>query len=155
VSELARAAGTVEGMIGGQVADIEAEGKPVKEANLHYIHRSKTGAMIRAAIRMGAIYARAEAEDLEALSGYGQHIGLAFQVVDDILDVVGTSESLGKTAGKDTAQRKATFPALYGIEGSRRLAAEHLESAKEALLPLGSAADWLGELAERIVRRTS
>ena len=138
--ELSQAAGTVEGMIGGQVADLEAEGKPVEEQHLHYIHRAKTGAMIRASVRMGAIYCGAPPQEFEALSQYGRHIGLAFQIVDDILDVEGTPESLGKTPGKDAQQQKATFPALYGIEESRRQAARHLEAAKAALEPFGERA---------------
>jgi geranylgeranyl diphosphate synthase type II len=155
VAELASAAGTVEGMIGGQVADLEAEGKPVEEAHLHYIHRAKTGAMIRASVRMGAIYCGAPEGEFEALSRYGEHIGLAFQIVDDILDVVGTPESLGKTPGKDAQQQKATFPSLYGVEESRRQACEHLNAARSALEILGNRARRLGELAERIVNRSA
>ena len=155
IAELSQAAGTVEGMIGGQVADLEAEGKPVEERHLHYIHRAKTGAMIRASVRMGAIYGGAPAGELEALSSYGEHIGLAFQVVDDILDVEGTPESLGKTPGKDAQQQKATFPALYGTKESRRQALQHLETAQAALEPFGGRARRLQELAERIVNRSA
>ena len=155
VTELSGAAGTAEGMIGGQVADLEAEGKPVEEKHLHYIHRAKTGAMIRASVRMGAVYCGAAAEEFEALSLYGEHIGLAFQIVDDILDVEGTPESLGKTPGKDAQQQKATFPALYGVEESRRQAALHLEAAKAELGMFGDGARRLHELAERIVDRSA
>lgn len=155
VDELSGAAGTVVGMIGGQVADLEAEGKPVEEKHLHYIHRAKTGALIRASVRMGAIYCGAPPAEFEALSLYGEHIGLAFQIVDDILDVEGTPESLGKTPGKDAQQQKATFPALYGVEESRRQAARHLEAAKTALGMFGDHAGRLQELAGRIVDRSA
>ncbi len=155
VAELSRAAGTVGGMIGGQVADLEAEGKPVDEAQLHYIHRSKTGALILAAVRLGALWAGAPEAEFEALSRYGEHIGLAFQIVDDILDVEGSTEALGKTAGKDAAQQKATFPALYGLEASRKQARDALARATEALEPLGERARRLRQIAERIVQRSA
>ena len=155
LAELSKAAGTVDGMIGGQVADLEAEGKPVEAKHLQYIHRSKTGALIRASVRIGAIYAGASKEEFDALSRYGEHVGLAFQIVDDVLDVVATSEDLGKTAGKDAAQQKATFPALYGVEASRRRAAEHLGEALGAVERFGERARRLREIAEKIVSRTS
>ena len=155
VTELATGAGTVNGMIGGQVADLEAEGKPVDAAHLDYIHRSKTGALIRASVRIGAIYAGADQAQFEALSKYGTHIGLAFQIVDDILDVVGSTETLGKTAGKDAAQQKATFPALYGLEASRDQANLHLAEAVEALRPIGGPSVRLREIAGRIVTRSA
>jgi geranylgeranyl diphosphate synthase type II len=155
VAELSSAAGTVDGMIGGQVADLEAEGKPVEEEHLRYIHRAKTGAMIRAAVRMGAVYCGAPPREFEALSVYGEQIGLAFQIVDDILDVEGTPESLGKTPGKDVQQQKATFPALFGVVESRRQAAEHLDAARAALEMFGDRARRLHELAERIVSRSA
>ncbi len=155
VTELAKAAGTVQGMIGGQVEDLEAEGKPVEEDRLLYIHRSKTGAMIRASVRMGAIYASDDDKALSALSVYGRHMGLAFQIVDDILDVTQSSEVLGKTAGKDAEQRKSTFPALYGVEESRRKADEHLSEALAALAPFDDSAIRLKQVAERIVNRSS
>src|SRR5450755_308659 len=116
VAELAVASGTVGGMIGGQVADLEGEGKPPEAQLLETIHRAKTGALLRASLRMGAIYASATEEQIEALSCYGEHIGLAFQIVDDLLDVEESSEALGKTAGKDATQGKITFPAVYGLE---------------------------------------
>ncbi len=155
VTELATAAGTVNGMIGGQVADLEAEGKQVDAGHLDYIHRSKTGALIRASVRIGAIYAGANRAQFEALSEYGTHIGLAFQIVDDILDVVGSTETLGKTAGKDEAQQKATFPALYGLEASRDQANRHLTKAVEALRPIGEPSVRLREIAGRIVARNA
>ena len=155
IQELSRAAGTVDGMIGGQVADLEAEGKTVEPERLAYIHRSKTGALIRAAVRIGGIHAGATADQAESLSSYGAHIGLAFQIVDDILDEVGTSDTLGKTAGKDAAQNKATFPALHGLEASRKIAEGHLQNAREVIAPLGEGALRLAQIAERIVSRTA
>jgi geranylgeranyl diphosphate synthase type II len=153
VRELAQGAGTVDGMIGGQVADLEAEGKPVAAESLHYIHRAKTAAMIRASVRIGGICTGATPDQLEALSVFGSQIGLAFQIVDDVLDVTGSSEDLGKTAGKDAAQKKATFPALYGVERSRELAAEAERRALAALAIFGDRAEGLRQLARLIVER--
>jgi geranylgeranyl diphosphate synthase type II len=155
VGELAAAAGTVGGMIGGQMEDLEAEGQPVEEPRLHYIHRSKTGALIRASVRMGGIFGRANSEQLDKLSEYGSAIGTAFQIVDDILDVEGTTEALGKTVGKDAEQQKATFPALYGLERSKELAAEQLSLALAAVELFGEAGRWLRGIAERIVSRSA
>jgi geranylgeranyl diphosphate synthase, type II len=155
IQELACAAGTVNGMIGGQVADLEAEGKPVEAHQLDYIHRAKTSALIRAAVRIGAIHAGACEAQYEALGVYGEHTGMAFQIVDDVLDVVGTSDELGKTAGKDAAQNKATFPALYGVEASRERAAGHLAKALGALESFGEGALRLRQIAGRIVNRTA
>jgi geranylgeranyl diphosphate synthase type II len=151
--ELACGAGTVEGMIGGQVADLEAEGKPVLAEQLHYIHRAKTAAMIRTSVRIGGICAGATSDQLEALSEFGTQIGLAFQIVDDVLDVTESSEGLGKTAGKDARQQKATFPALYGVERSREMARVAEQRALEALAPFGDRADGLRRLARLIVER--
>ncbi len=153
--ELAAAAGTVDGMIGGQVEDLEAEGEAPTEDRLRYIHRSKTGALISAAVRMGGMFAGATAEQLALLTDYGRNIGLAFQIVDDILDVEGTTESLGKTAGKDAEQRKATYPALYGLAASKVRAQEHYQAALAALEPLGERAGRLRGIAEKIVKRSA
>jgi geranylgeranyl diphosphate synthase type II len=153
VGELARAAGTVEGMIGGQVEDLEAEGEPVTANRLDYIHRSKTGALLRGSVRMGAIWAGARDEWFANLDSYGRHVGFAFQIVDDILDVTADSATLGKTAGKDAEQQKATFPALYGLEESRRKAREHYEAALAAVEPFGESALRLRQIAERVVTR--
>jgi geranylgeranyl diphosphate synthase type II len=153
VRELATASGTVGGMIGGQVNDIEGEGKRPTAVLLDSIHRAKTGALLRASVRMGAIYAGADAEQLRALSGFGEHVGLAFQIVDDILDVEQSSEALGKTAGKDAAQNKITFPAVYGIERSREMAEEERLAAHLALQPFDERAQRLRELADLVVRR--
>src|SRR6202171_2649206 len=137
VAELATAAGTVGGMIGGQVADLEGEDKPPEAALLESIHRAKTGALLRASLRMGAIFAGATEIQYEALSCYGEHIGLAFQIVDDILDVEESSEALGKTAGKDAAQHKITFPAVYGVPASRAMAEQECARAHQVLEPFG------------------
>src|SRR5258706_3065544 len=118
LTEVATAAGTINGMVGGQVADIEAEGKAVDPQMLEYIHRSKAAALIRASITAGALCAGAGAEDVARLRRFGETIGWAFQVTDDILDVEESSAALGKTAGKDMAQQKATYPAVYGFERS-------------------------------------
>jgi geranylgeranyl diphosphate synthase type II len=153
VSELATASGSVGGMIGGQVNDIEGEGKHPTAHLLESIHRAKTGALLRASVRMGAIYAGAAADQLAALTSFGEHIGLAFQIVDDILDVEQSSEALGKTAGKDAAQQKITFPAVYGIERSREMAEEERLAAHLALQPFDDRAQRLRELADLVVRR--
>jgi geranylgeranyl diphosphate synthase type II len=153
VGELSTAAGTVGGMIGGQVADLEGEGKSPDAALLETIHRAKTGALLRASLRIGAIYAGATDQQYSALSCYGEHVGLAFQIVDDILDVEESSEALGKTAGKDAQQHKITFPAVYGLEVSRRMAEEECRHAHDALAPFGDRASRLHELADLIVHR--
>lgn len=153
VEELSRAAGTVGGMIGGQVNDIEGEGKRPSALLLESIHRAKTGALLRASVRMGAIYAGASTEELAALSEYGEHVGLAFQIVDDVLDLEQSSEALGKTAGKDQAQKKITFPAVYGIERSREMAEQERLAAHLALRPLDDRADRLRQIADFIVLR--
>ncbi len=155
LAELATAAGTVGGMIGGQVADLEGEGRAPTAALLDSIHRAKTGALLRASLRLGAIFAGADEAGCAALSGYGEHVGLAFQIVDDILDVEASSESLGKTAGKDAHQNKITFPAVYGLEESRRMAAAECARAHERLAPFGDRAARLHELADLIVQRKS
>lgn len=155
VVELARAAGTVGGMIAGQVHDIEGENQPPTAELLERIHRAKTGALLRCSIRLGAMQAGASPEQLDALSRFGDHIGLAFQIVDDILDVTQTSEQLGKTAGKDAEQHKITFPAVYGLEASRRMAAEQRALAHEALAPFRDAGLRLRQLADLIVDRSS
>ena len=155
IAELATASGTVGGMIGGQVADLEGEGKPPEAALLEVIHRAKTGALLRASLRMGAIYAGAAESQYSALSSYGEHVGLAFQIVDDLLDVEESSEALGKTAGKDAQQRKITFPAVYGLAESHRMAEEECARAHDALVPFGPQAARLHELADLIVHRKS
>ena len=153
VEELASASGTVGGMIAGQVHDIEGEHQAPTAELLERIHRAKTGALLKASVRMGALHANASERKLSALSRYGAHIGLAFQIVDDILDVVQSSEQLGKTAGKDAAQHKITFPAVYGLEESRQMAEAERQRAHEALSEFGDSAQRLRELADLIVER--
>lgn len=155
VVELASASGTVRGMIGGQVHDIEGEGQSPNAELLEKIHRAKTGALLRAGVRMGAIYAGASAEQLQALSAYGEHAGLAFQIVDDILDIEASSADLGKTAGKDLHQQKITFPAVYGLAESKRMAEEERQKAHAALAGFGERAVRLKEIADLIVDRKS
>jgi geranylgeranyl diphosphate synthase, type II len=153
IEELAVAAGTVGGMIGGQVHDIEGEGKHPDAALLEAIHTAKTGALLRASLRMGAIYAGGDSEQLGALTCYGEHVGLAFQIVDDVLDVEESSATLGKTAGKDAQQKKITFPAVYGLGRSREMAEQHRLAAHLALQPFDERAERLRELADWIVHR--
>lgn len=153
VNELARASGTLGGMIGGQVHDIEGERQPPTAALLESIHRAKTGALLRASVRMGAIYAGATDEELAALSEFGEHAGLAFQIVDDLLDVEESSEALGKTAGKDQAQQKITFPAVYGLARSREMAESERVAAHAALRLFDDRADRLRQIADFIVQR--
>jgi geranylgeranyl diphosphate synthase type II len=153
VEELALASGTIGGMIAGQVHDLEGEHQPPTAELLERIHRAKTGALLKASVRMGAIFATASERKLASLSRYGSHIGLAFQIVDDILDVVQSSEALGKTAGKDVAQHKITFPAVYGLEASREMAEKERQRAHEALSEFGESAQRLRELADLIVER--
>lgn len=155
LEELSFGGGTVGGMIGGQVADIEGAGQPATAELLESIHRAKTGALLRASVRMGGICAGADAAQLERLSNYGEHVGLAFQIVDDILDVEEPSEALGKTAGKDAAQGKITFPAVYGLEESRCMAQEECTRAHAALEIFGARAQRLHEIADLIVQRKS
>jgi geranylgeranyl diphosphate synthase type II len=155
VSELAASSGTVGGMIGGQVNDLEGEGKFPTAHLLESIHRAKTGALLRASVRMGAIYGGAGLDQLDALTRYGEHMGLAFQIVDDVLDVEQSSEALGKTAGKDAQQQKITFPAVYGIERSREMAEQERIQAHLALKDFDDRAERLREIADYIVRRNA
>jgi geranylgeranyl diphosphate synthase, type II len=155
LATIAQAAGTDRGMIGGQVADLEAEKKTPDVGTLEYIHRSKTAALIRASIVAGGIAGGATNEDVERLKCFGENIGWAFQVVDDILDVEESSAVLGKTAGKDQAQQKATYPALYGILQSRDIAADLAAKALSELDFYGERASRLRELAQFLVARRS
>jgi len=153
IREIAHATGTIDGMIGGQVVDLEAEHKKPDLATLEYIHRSKTAALITASVVSGGLYAGASVADIGRLRTYGQSIGLAFQIVDDVLDLTQTSEQLGKTAGKDKAAEKATYPALFGIEESIRKADALVEQACAELNEYGSAAATLIDLAHYLVER--
>ncbi len=155
IGELAIAAGTVRGMIGGQVHDLEGEGQAPTVELLNRIHHAKTGALLRASVRIGALYAGVTEFQYDALSRYGEHIGLAFQIVDDVLDVEQPSGQLGKTAGKDAAQQKITFPAVYGLARSKEMATREHQGALAALEPFGERAHWLREIAGLIVNRTT
>jgi len=153
IEEIARGTGTIEGMIGGQVVDLEAERTRPDLATLEYIHRSKTAALIGASVISGGVYAGADERAVSSLRSFGQSIGLAFQIVDDVLDVTQTSEQLGKTAGKDTAAEKATYPALFGVDESLKKASELVESALASLDSFGSRTDVLKDLARFLVER--
>jgi len=155
IAEISAGAGTVNGMVGGQVADLEAERKAVDSAGLEYIHRSKTAALIRSSVVAGAIAGGAQDEDVERLRRFGENIGWAFQVVDDILDVEESSAALGKTAGKDQAQQKATYPALYGLEKSRAIAVDLEAKALRELDCYSDRAARLRELGAFLVARRS
>lgn len=154
LAEVAEAAGTF-GMIGGQVVDIQSEGKSVSAETLEYIHTHKTAALIRASLRVGALLVGASAPVLEAISVAGSKLGLAFQIVDDILDVEGSLEQLGKTAGSDRRKKKVTYPEHFGLEASRLRAKSLVEGAKTALASLGAAATPLRQLADFILERKS
>jgi geranylgeranyl diphosphate synthase, type II len=153
IREIAHATGTIDGMIGGQVVDLEAEHKKPDSTTVEYIHRSKTAALITASVVSGGMYAGANGGEIDRLRIYGRSIGLAFQIVDDVLDVTQTSEQLGKTAGKDTAAEKATYPALFGVEESLRKADALITEACGQLDPFGTRAATLKELAHFLVAR--
>ncbi|HEV2840969.1 MAG TPA: farnesyl diphosphate synthase [Chthoniobacterales bacterium] len=150
--EIATAAGSQK-LIAGQVADLEAEGRRINRAQLRYIHENKTAALLTASVRLGAMAANASAKQLTALTAFGRALGLAFQVIDDILDVTQTSEKLGKSAGKDVAAKKATYPAVIGLEKSRAEANRLTSRADAALANLGRSADWLREIAKHLLAR--
>ena len=152
VAELARAAGSLF-LVGGQVADMEAENRLTKPEELVFIHPGKTAAMVAASLRLGAMTANATTAKVEAIGKFGESLGLAFQIVDDILDITQTSEQLGKSAGKDAAAGKATYPAVFGIEKSRREAARLTKAARKALEPFGKKADFLHAIADQLLGR--
>ncbi len=153
IEEIARGTGTIDGMIGGQVVDLEAEHMQPTAGMLEYIHRAKTSALITASLVSGGLYAGGKDKEVARLRAFGQSIGLAFQIVDDVLDVTQTSEQLEKTAGKDTAAQKATYPALFGIEESERKADALVTAALQELDSFGERADTLKELARYLVER--
>jgi geranylgeranyl diphosphate synthase type II len=155
IREVATAAGTVEALIGGQMADIESEGKNVDATMLEYIHRSKTGAIITASVVVGGLLAGANEDHIEKLRKYGQRIGLAFQIADDILDLTSTSELLGKTPGKDQAANKATYPAIHGIANSEARARELVDEAVEVVSTLNLKTRVLEDIARFIIARSS
>jgi geranylgeranyl diphosphate synthase, type II len=155
IEEVAHATGTIDGMIGGQVMDLEAEHAPPNAATLEYIHNAKTAALITAALVSGGIYAGGNTADVSKLRAFGRSIGLAFQIVDDVLDVTQSSEQLGKTAGKDSATEKLTYPALYGIEESLKKADALVASGCSNLDNFGERAATLKDLATFLVQRKS
>ena len=152
IQELAAGAGNV-GMVGGQVADIEAEGKDIDLATLEGVHRWKTGKLIRASVRIGGIAGGATADHLNRLTSYAEDIGLAFQIADDVLNVTGTREELGKDANTDASRGKKTYPAFFGVDGARKLADERVASAIAHLKDFGPKAEPLRELARYITAR--
>ncbi|MCI0666065.1 MAG: polyprenyl synthetase family protein [Acidobacteria bacterium] len=155
ISEIASAAGSSHALIGGQVLDLQSEGKIVDEETLEKIHRAKTGALISCAVRIGAIVGGAGEDEFNALTEYGEKAGLAFQVADDLLDEIATSDELGKTAGKDASKKKATYTALYGIKGAKHLAERLSGDAISAAHRLARDPGRLPEIARFIVERRS
>src|ERR1700723_3779203 len=153
IEEIAHGTGTLDGMNGGQVGDLEAEHTQPTAEMLEYIHRAKTAALITASLVSGGLYAGAKDREVKKLRAFGRSIGLAFQIVDDVLDVTQTSEQLGKTAGKDTAAQKATYPSLFGVEESLAKADSLVAAALNALDSFGERADTLKELARYLVAR--
>jgi geranylgeranyl diphosphate synthase, type II len=153
IAEIAHATGTVDGMIGGQVMDLEAEHQHADAKALEYIHRSKTGALLTTSVVTGGMYAGGHEEQIQGLRDFGMNIGLAFQIVDDVLDVTQTSEQLGKTAGKDTATEKSTYPSLFGIEASLKKADDLVHKANAALDRFGDRSATLREIAAFLVER--
>jgi geranylgeranyl pyrophosphate synthase len=154
IAELARAAGTPDGMVAGQALDMEAEARQVNGAELEEIHRLKTGALIVGAARCGAIIGAADEQELASITRYASHLGLLFQITDDLLDVTATAADLGKTPGKDVQSRKATYPALYGIEEAREKAVNAHRAACEALDQLDRPTDVLKRVVDFILHRT-
>ena len=152
VGELAKTAGHAQ-LIAGQVTDLEAEGKPVSHTQLRYIHERKTSALLSCSVRLGGMSANATPRQLQALTDFGYHVGLAFQVIDDILDVTQSSEQLGKTAGKDAAVQKATYPSIVGLAKSRKITADLTAKAYVALKPFRGQAVALEALADYLLKR--
>jgi len=152
ILEIAKAAGSLQ-LVAGQVADLEGEGKKLSVAELRYIHERKTSALLCCSVRLGGMSANCTPAQLKALTDFGYHVGLAFQVIDDILDVTQTSEQLGKTAGKDVVVQKATYPAIVGLEKSRKIAAQLTARAFAALKLFKGKAVALEALAEFLLKR--
>lgn len=152
VLELSRAAGSLQ-LIAGQVADLEAEGKSISVDHLRYIHERKTSALLCCSVRLGGMSANCTEAELQALTDFGYHVGLAFQVIDDILDITQSTEKLGKTAGKDTKAQKATYPSIVGLDASRQIASELTDRAFKALAPFKGRAQALEALAEYLLKR--
>jgi len=153
ISEIAKAAGTPEGMVAGQAYDLEAESQNVAAAELEKIHRLKTGALITAAARAGGIIAGTSNDELNAITEYAGQLGLLFQITDDLLDITATAETIGKTPGKDARSRKATYPALYGIEATRKHLASTHAAACAALARIDRPTELLRSIADFILQR--
>lgn len=153
-NDLAQAIGT-RGMVGGQVVDLETTQDSADPARLRFIHMAKTGAFIRASVRAGALAADASERDVTLISRYGEKVGLAFQIADDLLDVLGSSESMGKAVHKDGARHKTTYPSLYGVEESQRIARRLADEASESLASFGERARYLCEIAHFLITRQS
>ncbi len=152
VVEVAKSAG-IRGMVGGQFMDLEAEGKQIPYEKLKQIHKLKTGALITTSLRVGALISNAKEHDLNAITRYGENLGIAFQIVDDILNVVGDEKKMGKPTGTDAKLKKSTYPSLFGIEKSRELAKMHIEQAIESIQEYGDKADPMRYLAWYVIFR--
>ena len=154
LKELSSAAG-LDGMVAGQVMDIMSESKEPDIETLKYIHKNKTAALLRASVTTGAILSGITGEGLSAITKYGENIGMAFQIVDDILDITATTEELGKPKGSDVAKNKMTYPSLYGLKESKKIAADHISTAITALETFGEKGHWLREIADYLLKRGS
>jgi len=154
IREITDTAGSLK-LIAGQVADLEGEGKNLSVAQLRYIHERKTSALLACSVRLGGMSANCTARQLKALTDFGYNVGLAFQVIDDILDVTQTTEELGKTAGKDQATAKVTYPAIVGLEKSRKIAKKLTDKAFAALKPFGDKATALEAITEYLLKRSN
>lgn len=154
MSEISKASGTM-GMIGGQVVDLQSEGKEIDVKTLEYIHTHKTGALFRASVRAGALLAGASEEHLTALTSYAENFGLAFQITDDLLDIIGDEKKIGKPVGSDIRNKKVTYPSIYGLEESRRMAENNIELAVNALNGLPGQTEPLRMLVEYLLKRES
>ncbi|WP_420266664.1 polyprenyl synthetase family protein [Candidatus Magnetominusculus dajiuhuensis] len=154
INELSSAAGLL-GMVAGQAMDIISEGKAHDKKVLEFIHRNKTAALLKASVQLGGILYNAEDAEMDSLTGYGEAIGLAFQIVDDILDVTGTTEELGKPRGSDENKNKLTYPAMYGVEGSRTMAKEQIDRALQSVEFFGPKAHWFEEIANYLLKRSN
>ncbi|KJS00695.1 MAG: geranyl transferase [Peptococcaceae bacterium BRH_c4a] len=152
IAEISRASGTA-GLVGGQVVDIMSTSSKADEETLDYIHRCKTGAMYRASVRTGALLSGASRKDLDNLTGYAEHLGMAFQIADDILDIVGDEKNIGKPVKSDIKNDKATYPAMYGIEAAGRMAGDQMKRALRSIDGYGEKADFLRELVKFVVNR--
>lgn len=152
IQEISQAAG-VEGMIGGQVVDLQSEGKSISLDTLEYIHEHKTGALLRCSLRVGALLGGATSEQINSLTVYAEKIGLAFQIMDDILDLVGDEKKIGKKVGSDLSKEKATYPAFYGLEQSKQMAESLVAQAKEELNTFGEQKEILFQLADYFISR--